>query len=160
MAIAALSLVTGSSFTKTGENKPKVLITVFEGETPLSGSVKSILKGDGDVNCDRIKWKLTLYQDRHTLKPINYKLERTYGLPKDRAIAASGPILEMKGTWTITKGTKNNPNAVVYQLMTDDNSQQILFEKKNDNTLSLVKTDKSLVKAGVGKAFTMHKVDI
>jgi hypothetical protein len=61
------------------------------------------------ADCEVIKFSLVLYWDQETKTPTTYEMARVYvGKGNDRTIN--------KGTWTITAGTKLDPQAVVYQL--------------------------------------------
>jgi hypothetical protein len=65
------------------------------------------------ADCERIKLALALYRDSETEAPTTYKLARVYvgKSPEDRIV--------VDGAWTITQGTKLDPNAIVYQLDAD-----------------------------------------
>ncbi len=68
------------------------------------------------ADCEKIKVALVLYRHSETKAPTTYKLARIYVAkrPEDRIV--------VDGTWTITRGTNLDPNAIVYQL--DANAPQ------------------------------------
>ena len=60
-------------------------------------------------DCQTIKIGLVLYWDRETKEPTTYQMSRVYvGKGNGRTVN--------EGVWTITHGTKLDPQAVVYQL--------------------------------------------
>lgn len=67
------------------------------------------------ADCEKIKFALALYRNRETKAPTTYKLARVY-------VAKGDDRTINEGTWTITHGTKLDPQAVVYQL--DANAPQ------------------------------------
>lgn len=61
------------------------------------------------ADCEKIKFALALYRDRDTQAPTTYRLARVYvGNGNDRTVN--------EGTWSITRGAKPDPQAVVYRL--------------------------------------------
>lgn len=80
------------------------VFTVFESRIPCAV-----------IDCTKIKFALALYRNRETKAPTTYKMARVYvGKGNDRTVN--------EGTWIITRGTKLDPQAVVYQL--DSNAPQ------------------------------------
>ena len=61
------------------------------------------------AECEKIKFALALYRNRETKAPTMYKMARVY-------VAKGNDRTVNEGTWTITRGTKLDPQAVVYQL--------------------------------------------
>jgi hypothetical protein len=61
------------------------------------------------ADCQTIKFGLALYWEPKTKTPTTYQMSRIHvGQGNDRTVNA--------GTWTITSGTKLDPQAVVYKL--------------------------------------------
>src|SRR5688572_7164491 len=84
----------------------------FVGTSPCDALPREFV-GDmaATTPCHCITWQLTLFTN-------TYKLVANYGLPgrNDPNQIEEGAQVEQQGTWKILKGTKANPNAVVYQL--------------------------------------------
>jgi hypothetical protein len=94
---------------------------IFVATSPCDAGSRPLLKIPETANCEVIKWDLTLYHNPDTLAPTTYKLTYAYGLPKQgtNEIAQGGIKVEWKGKWTMVRGAKSNPDAVVYQLDPD-----------------------------------------
>jgi hypothetical protein len=69
---------------------------VFEGRTPCA-------------DCEKIKMALALYENRETKEPSTYWLARVYGGKSDDRVVT-------EGTWSKRRGTREYPDAVVYEL--------------------------------------------
>lgn len=67
------------------------------------------------ADCEKIKFGLALYQDQETKAPTTYMMARVY-------VAKGDDRTVNKGIWTVTHGTKLDPQAIVYQL--DSNAPQ------------------------------------
>lgn len=93
---------------------------VFDGRTPCVDFVLAFTQYPA-AECQRIKWRLTLYQDPATGEPTTYEFQGTQ---------TSG-----QGTWRIVRGTKQNPNGVVYELK----------PASSDTTLSLLRADENVL---------------
>jgi hypothetical protein len=75
------------------------IFSVFESRIPCGG------------NCSRLKFALVLYWNQETKAPTTFKMARVYV-----AEEPEGARIVTDGIWSITKGTKLDPNAVVYNL--------------------------------------------
>ncbi|MDB4919021.1 MAG: hypothetical protein JWQ54_1004 [Mucilaginibacter sp.] len=69
-----------------------------------------------------------------------------------------GKKAEAEGRWIITKGTKANRNAVVYQLNPGKGKSAIFFVKMDDNILHLLYSDKSLMIGNSGWSYTLNRI--
>ncbi|MDP4240723.1 MAG: copper resistance protein NlpE [Bacteroidota bacterium] len=97
-------------------------VSVYEGTLPCS-------------DCQGIKTTLTLYQNK-AKKQNTYKLQEIYiGQNDDKAF-------ETDGTWVAVKGTKEDPNAIVYQLSVQnedpEDSDVINYLVVDKNTIKLL----------------------
>ena len=70
---------------------------------------------DASEGCNKMKFGIVFYKDPKTQAPTTYLMSRVFvGVGNIRHVS--------QGTWTITHGTKLDPQAVVYQL--DSNAPQ------------------------------------
>jgi len=92
-----------------------------------------------------VKWQLTLYQEGNTGTPATYLFRGT------------GTV--RTGTWTILHGTKNDPDAAVYQLRPDDSQQLMSFLKVDDNHLFLLDEELNLLVGNALFSYTLSRVD-
>lgn len=114
------------------------LFGVFEGRTPCP-------------DCERTKVRLILYQNPTTKAPTTYVLERIYvGKDNIRHIT--------KGDWAITRGTKEDSKAMVYQLNTDLEGFG-LYQAADKNILLFLEDDLSLKVGTPGHSYTLSKTN-
>jgi hypothetical protein len=122
----------------------------FVGSSPCEGPLGALFDIPADAN-PPVKWALTLYQDPKTLRPTVYKLNAEY----DGATppAARKPVSkEKEGRWSIGKGTKSDPNAVVYELAGAVN----LF-RLTDDILHAMNPDRTLAVGNGGWSHTLNR---
>jgi hypothetical protein len=103
-----------------------------------------------------IRWHLTLNQDPKTRVPAGYQLRCTYSAAVAAAPGATKRehTLERKGTWTIGKGTKPNPSAVVYEL-----NEFVALVEIDHNILHVLNPDRSLMVGTGGWSYTLNRVE-
>jgi hypothetical protein len=92
-----------------------------------------------------IKWRLTLYQDPNTGAPTTFKFQGTRG--------------EREGAWRVTRGTRENPAALVYQLAPDKPQQAASFLRADDNVLLLLDRDMKPIVGDLYVGNTLSRVD-
>ncbi|HEX6043189.1 MAG TPA: hypothetical protein VFZ22_01770 [Pyrinomonadaceae bacterium] len=82
----------------------------FAGRSPcqeIARELKRHVAGD----CLKLKWSLQLYRDPQTFQPTTYLLRGT--LYRNDSNGTERP---REGKWKVIRGTKADPNAVIYQL--------------------------------------------
>jgi hypothetical protein len=120
------------------------LLGVFEGITPCSERTRPLPQIPVDTNCEQMIWKFTLYQDQAG-QPSTYLYR--------------GTQMIREGAWTITRGIKGDPDAVVYQLKIDTSQQPVSFLKVDDNTLYLLDRDMQLLVGDALFSYTLSRAD-
>ena len=132
---------------------------VFVASSPCDAVSRPLLKIPETANCELIKWNLTLYHDPNTLAPTTYKLNYGYGIPEQgtNGLSQGGTKVERKGKWTIVRGTKTNPDAIVYQLNPDDYQESVSFQMLDHNLLHLLARDGSLMVGNAGWSYTLNR---
>lgn len=124
----------------------KPLLGIFDGRSPCQ-ELAAQLHETTTPACDKIKWRLILYKDSVTGKPDGYQL---LGL----VYKQNAP---REGQWQITKGTKANPEAVVYQLDLEG-KPSLLLQKGDDNVLFFLDADKNLPVGNRDFSYTLNRV--
>jgi hypothetical protein len=106
-------------------------------------------------------WDLVLYQDPQTGTPTTYSLKSAYGLSKQgtNGLIGGGRRIVMEGKWTITTGTKVDPEAIVYQLNADDAQATVSFQKINDNLIHVLNSEKTLLVGNGAWSYTLNRMD-
>lgn len=121
------------------------ILGAFEGRTPCHEIVFGILKVAPFPNCLKIKLRLTLYQDKATGAPNGYM--------------AMGTSTIREGTWTILEGTKDHPDAVVYQIYLENSKEPVSFLKADDNQLFLLDRDLNLLVGNALFSYTLSRIE-
>ncbi len=120
------------------------LLGVFDGRTPCHDIVFEFTGVPPYPRCIKVKWQLTLYQD-------------DTGAPGTYVFRGTGTVRE--GTWTILLGTKTDPDAVVYQLHSDDLGDPVSFLKADDNHLFLMDRDMNLLVGNALFSYTLSRTE-
>jgi hypothetical protein len=118
---------------------------IFDGRTPcLNFALQGSLGITND--CLKLKWRLTLFRDSKTNKPTAYTLEGTqYRRNK------------IEGKWTIIKGTKNNSEAIIYQLNPDRPDESMSFLVGDENVLFFLDREYRLLTGNDNFSFTLNR---
>lgn len=118
----------------------------FGGRTPCNDIVVEFTKAHESGICQRIKWGLQLYQDAATGMPTTYKF---------------GPRRQTfrEGTWMQTRGTKADPNGIVYRLKLLDSGHTIMFLKADENHLFLLDSDLNLMVGNTLLSYTLSRTN-
>lgn len=117
----------------------------FVGRSPCQEVARELSK-PVTSDCIKVKWDLTLYQDPNTLAPTTYKLNGTFFRERVR-----------EGQWTIVRGTKTNPNAVVYQLDPDKPQGSLLLLKADSNILFFLDRNRNLLVGNSNFSYTLNR---
>ena len=117
----------------------------FVGRSPCREVAAQLIKAV-TADCMKAKWALTLYQDPVALTPTTYKLKGTFY--RDRI---------GEGRWSIVKGTKTDPSAVIYQLDPDDSEGTLLLLKADDNILFFLDSERNLMVGNVDFSYTLNR---
>lgn len=125
--------------------------TVFSGRSPCQEIAKD-LNRPVPADCFKLKWLLTLRRDPKTLTPTTYHLAGTL-------YRTENPDTEFprEGKWKVSKGTKTNPNAVVYQLDAAGDDGPISLLKADHNVLFFVGKDGNLLLGNEDFSYTLNR---
>ena len=137
------------------------ILGVFRGNTPCSAQARPLPQIPSDAECDQMIWSLVLYQDIQTKTPTTYQLNAAYGLSKQGTndLIRDGTAIVMDGPWTITTGTKSDPDATVYQLNPDDLGTTVSFLKVGEDMVHVLSSDKTLLVGNGAWAYTLNRMD-
>lgn len=115
----------------------KVVLGVFEGNIPCA-------------DCERIKMRLTLYQDPTTLGAAGYTLDQVYVGRIDT------PISE-QGTWDYLRGNDQDPNATIYGLNLDKpEPERMYFLKVGETAVQMLDPQMNPIQSKLN--YTLKKV--
>ena len=125
--------------------------TNFSGRTPcieLAREIKHPVSGD----CAKLKWSIDLYRDPQTLAPTTYRLRGTLYRHEAR-----GTEKIREGKWKVTKGTKYDANAIVYQLDAFEFDGPIFLLKGDRNVLFFLAKDGTLLAGDSDFSYTLNR---
>jgi hypothetical protein len=132
---------------------------IFEGRPPCKGLAKQ-LKIATPADCEKLKCNLTLYQDPETMQPTTFALTIIGGGEVVKAADGSAYLQKViKGKWTISKGVKGNPDAVVYGLEFDPGAYLYLV-KGDENVLFVLDENKGFSVGNEDFSYTLNRVEL
>jgi hypothetical protein len=124
----------------------KPLMGIFDGRSPCQ-ELAAMIHEKTIPECDKIKWRLALYKDSVTGKPNGYQL---WGF----IYRNEHPRI---GQWHITRGTKADPDAIVYQLDMEG-KPSLLLQQGDDNVLFFLDADRNLFVGNRDFSYTLNRV--
>jgi len=116
---------------------------VFDGRTPCDALLLEFTKSS--PGCLKIKWRLTLYEDRDTGAP--------------GAFLYMGTSYFTQGTWTILRGTEQNPDAVVYRLDPDHSQRPLFLQEVDENHLFMLDENLDFLVGNEFFSYTLSRND-
>jgi hypothetical protein len=153
------------------DNKPAQTITfrpiptgptvlgVFEGRPPCKGLAEQ-LKISIPADCEKLKWNLTLYRDPETLLPTTYAFIIVgVGDVIKHADGSSHQEKLLKGKWTIIKGIKQNPHAIIYGIELGTGAYLYLL-KGDENVLFILDENKEFSVGNENFSYTLNRVEL
>lgn len=134
-----------TNFWREAARKAPEIHGYFEGRSPCQEIAKLLNVPKGD-SCIKIKWQLILYQDAETKAPSTYALA---------GLAWRHP--PKTGKWAVSKGTKENPDAVVYQLDPDNREGFLAFQNVDENILLFLGNERELLVGNEHFSYTLNR---
>lgn len=117
------------------------LTTNSSSRAPITISTGTYIGTVPCVDCEGIQMKLTLKEGKAG-KGKTFLLEQTYlGKP------AGSNVVRIKGIWIPARGNKQDPKAVVIQLIPDGNYDPLYFLRLNDNAIKMLDRKQSSIKS-------------
>ena len=161
-AVPLLFFLVTNSCSQTNTPSRSSVRGIFVASTPCSNGTRPLPGIPVNADCELIKWNLTLYQDEFKKTPTTYKLSCLYGLPEQGTpgLIGGGKKIEMEGKWTIIKGTRSNPNAIVYRLIDNNTIKTISFLNLSPDLLHLLDSDHRLMIGSAAWSYTLNRISI
>jgi hypothetical protein len=132
-----------------GKNLPRgpQVHSYYEGRSPCR-EITQLLGVAGREECIKIKWQLILFQDPVTHAPTTYALGGFLWRNPPKT-----------GKWAIVKGTKEDPNAVVYQLDPDNPKGFFSFVQADENILLFLDKERNLLVGNSRFSYTLNRAN-
>lgn len=118
---------------------------IFVGRTPCA-EFASLYNLTLERECNKLKWKLTLFRDPETKKPTKYALQRT--LERSRTST---------GNWALLSGAKANPEALILRLDPDKPDEAISFLLGDENVLFFMDKKSHLLTGNSDFSYTLNR---
>jgi hypothetical protein len=122
------------------------VFAVFEGRSPCHGIARE-LKLPQHAGCSKVKWRVTLFQDPQTSAPATYKVEGSLFRRAAR-----------EGTWTLSRGSATEPNAIIYQLNATQTQPALFLLKGDDNVLFILDQNRVPMVGHQEFSYTLNRV--
>jgi len=126
---------------------------VFEGRTPCYEPLLT-LSGKTKAGCNLIKCKIIFFCDSESHAPSSLKF---YGIQ----VGTNGTRHVAAGTWVIMRGTKNDPNSILYRLQFNPErpQQDLTFLKGDDNILFLLDDKFNCMPGNNYCSYTLNRIN-
>jgi len=123
----------------------------FSGRSPCIEIAKELNHPVG-TDCIKLKWSIDFYRDPQTLTPTTYRLRGTLYRNEIR-----GTETIREGKWKVTKGTKADQNAIVYELDAFGSDGPISLLKADRNILFFLSRDGHLLVGDKDFSYTLNR---
>jgi hypothetical protein len=120
------------------------LLGVFEGRTPC-GRIATEFTGFPTANCEKIKWRLTLYRDGTTGSPTSYRYE--------------GTRTTRQGRWRKADGERSGRGRVVYHLTPSGPGGPLSVLSIDDRVLLLLDATGQVLVGDASWSYALNRVD-
>ncbi|MCF0071166.1 copper resistance protein NlpE [Dyadobacter sp. CY261] len=132
---------------------------IFVAATPCDAVPRELLSIPGDMDCEMIKWRLTLRHDPRNLGRDDFKLQYTYGMtkPGTRGFMGDGVGKEITGKWHMAENTGKTPGKRIFTLEPGASKAPVTFLQLNDKLLHLLDQQGNLMIGNAGFSYTFNK---
>lgn len=132
---------------------------IFVAATPCDAVPRHLLAIPANLDCEMIKWRLTLRRDPRNLGRDDFKLQYTYGMtkPGTQGFMNDGFGKEISGKWALSKNTGKLPGKQFFTLHPTDSQSTITLLQMSDRMLHLLDTQGNLMIGNAGFSYTFNK---
>ena len=164
---AVFILITATVLAKPNQSSTsKDSSVLFAGTTPCSNIIRPLhnISEEPDCkwnecHCMMVEWNLTLYTNPVTQEPTAYKLTGINRFTiKETNLPSQGSKAESEGKWIIIRGSKTNPDAVVYRLNPGKPKISIDMLKLGDNLLHILDHEGKLMIGNEFYSYTLNRI--
>ena len=126
------------------------LLGVFEGRTPC-GVIVTEFTGFPARNCEKIKWRVTLYVDPASGNPTTYGF---LALP----VPFKGTRAQWRGKWKIERGTGADRNRVLYHLDNGGAAQVLSLLAVDGNVLLFLDRKQKVLVGDASWSYVLNRI--
>ena len=141
-------------------NSKDSAVGILVATTPCGKMIRPLHHIPQQIECALVEWKLTLYEDRITHKPTTYKLSSVnrFSVKVTNMYSEPGVKYETEGKWAIVRGTKTNPNSIIYRLDPSKPKISIDFLKLSDNLFHVLDHEGNLMVGNPFWSYTFSRI--
>ena len=134
--------------------------TSFEATTPCDEEIKKLLGIPRSVECEMMKWNLSLYRDDKNI-PSTFDLTYTYGSAKQgtRGFKEGAKNIQLKGKWTIKKAKIIGADKDMITLLPANASNSLSFLQASENLLHFLKKEGAPLVGDAAWSFTLNNTN-
>lgn len=153
LTVAGLVALAGS-----GEGESEEIYTA---STPCEEQSKLLLNIASTIDCEFMKWQLTLARNKATGESAHYRLHISYGMTKPNTNGFSGTPHEIQrtGKWTAELDPASRQAPIVLRLLSKDAEKELSFRRLNDRLLHLQDRDGRLMVGNGGWSYTLNRTE-
>lgn len=140
-------LLATPAFNQSGPEPGGILLGIFDGRTPCQ-ELAVHLREKASPECIKIKWRLTLYQDKPGSTEGDFEI---LGLIYKRDKPGNG-------RWKTIRGTPKNPEAVVFKLQLPGRPP-LYLQQGDDNIFFFLDQDKQLMVGNRDFSYTLNRIN-
>ena len=133
----------------------------FAGSTPCGQVARQFLGIPADLNCVVVTWELSLEGESAEGDARQLKLTARCGLTvpgQPGQVQDAKESITIQGTWRISRGTKSDPQAVVYELSTsDDPKRSAALVRISDDVLHLLDDQRRAMPGNSGWSYALNR---
>jgi len=139
--------------------KGPTVMGVFQGRPPCHEVAKQ-LNISIPADCEKLKWNLIFYRDPATGQPTTYTLTLSGGGDViQQADGSSYREKSLNGKWTISKGMRSKPDAVIYRLEFGTGTYLQLL-KGDENVLFVLDENTAFRVGNEDFSYTLNRVEL
>ncbi len=132
---------------------------IFTGTSPCGAAVRPLLSIPANIDCEMIKWHLSLVHIPRKEALSTFQLKYSYGMSQGgtQGLVNDGATAELKGNWISQKNTGKLPGDTIIQLKPSDEKNTISFIKLDNNLMHLTDKAGALMIGNAGWSYTLNR---
>jgi hypothetical protein len=154
---AALFFLQSNSFLQNTTTADNSVYGIFESTTPCDDAPRKILSISPAINCEMMRWHLTLNQHPESKTPSTFLLSCVYGMARQntRGFISGADTIRLHGKWS-NKSVNGNEMII---LKAENRNMTITMRKFDDNLLHLADNANNLLTGNGAWSYSLNRVN-
>ena len=153
-AFLAVAFTSSSSCSQTKAANADT--SLFIGSTPCDSLINSMLELPSGINCEFIKWRVSFYTESISTGKFSLRILFGESQPNTNGFKGGGQQKELKGTYTVKKGTSALPAANVYELHSNQIKSSLWLVQMDDNLFHFADSSRNLIVGNGGFGYVLN----